>query len=129
MEQELEQKLLDFMVRPNHNHATFCTDLIEIVRTHDGAAAKTKGLTAIEKMDALYNSEINVSISYMWDGGYDVKIGTEYSGFEDQDCCIYGFENAVNAAWDMAKKLYPQAQAFHNPNTKPWTEDMRRPAP
>lgn len=85
----------------------------------------TQELNAIQKMDALYNSEINVSISYMWDGGYDVKIGDSYSGFKDSDGCIYGFENAVNAAWEMAKKLYPQATAFHNPNPIPWTPEMR----
>lgn len=30
----------------------------------------------------LYDSEINVSISTMWDGGYDLKLGDEMNGFD-----------------------------------------------
>lgn len=32
-------------------------------------------------MQRLYDSEINVSISSMWDGGWDVKLGDEMNGF------------------------------------------------
>lgn len=32
-------------------------------------------------MQALYDSEINVEISSVWDGGFDVKIGDTLNGF------------------------------------------------
>jgi hypothetical protein len=33
-------------------------------------------------IQALYDSEINCSISSFWDGGFMVKLGDEYNGFE-----------------------------------------------
>ena len=35
-------------------------------------------------LQALYDAEINVSISWMWDGGFEVKIGDTFSGFSHQ---------------------------------------------
>lgn len=32
-------------------------------------------------MQDLYHSEINASISWLWDGGFDVKLGDEMNGF------------------------------------------------
>lgn len=29
----------------------------------------------------LYHSEINFSVSTVWDGGFDVKLGDEFNGF------------------------------------------------
>lgn len=34
-----------------------------------------------EALARLYRSEINVSISTFWDGGWDVKLGDEMNGF------------------------------------------------
>jgi hypothetical protein len=38
-------------------------------------------------IDALYESEINCSVSTFWDGGFDVKLGDEMNGFVlDTNC-------------------------------------------
>jgi hypothetical protein len=34
-----------------------------------------------EILQALYDSEINASISWLWDGGIDVKLGDELNGY------------------------------------------------
>jgi hypothetical protein len=33
-------------------------------------------------LDDLYASEINVEISWLWDGGIDVKLGDELNGYK-----------------------------------------------
>lgn len=33
------------------------------------------------ELQRIYNSEINVSISWLWDGGIDVRLGDALSGF------------------------------------------------
>ena len=35
-----------------------------------------------EILSALYESEINASISWLWDGGIDVMLGDELSGLQ-----------------------------------------------
>lgn len=37
-----------------------------------------------ELIQALYSSEINVSISSFWDGGWDVKVGDIRNGFKSE---------------------------------------------
>jgi hypothetical protein len=34
-----------------------------------------------DELQKIYDSEINVSISWMWDAGIDVKLGGEMNGF------------------------------------------------
>jgi len=38
-------------------------------------------------LQALYDAEINVSISWMWDGGFDVRIGDAWAGFSAEAKC------------------------------------------
>lgn len=67
-------------------------------------------------MQALYASEINVSISCFWDGGWDVKLGDEMNGFKAERT----FENSEldsAGAWLVreAKRAFPDsvfAKAF-----------------
>jgi hypothetical protein len=35
-----------------------------------------------EILSALYESEINASISWLWDGGIDVQLGDELNGYD-----------------------------------------------
>jgi hypothetical protein len=35
----------------------------------------------MDELQKIYDSEINVSFSWLWDGGIDVKLGDEMNGF------------------------------------------------
>jgi hypothetical protein len=35
-----------------------------------------------EILGALYKSEINASISWLWDGGIEVQLGDEWNGYK-----------------------------------------------
>jgi hypothetical protein len=61
-----------------------------------------------EILQALYDSEINVSISWLWDGGIDVALGDELNGY-DADGQVSTVAEA--AAWlrDQACKHYPDS--------------------
>src|SRR3954462_6295022 len=49
------------------------------VRSHNGGA----GLTA--ELQKIYDSEINIRISWLWDGGIDVWLGDEMNGYVAQE--------------------------------------------
>ncbi len=36
----------------------------------------------MDELQRIYDSEINVSISWLWDGGIDVKLGDEMNGYD-----------------------------------------------
>jgi hypothetical protein len=38
-------------------------------------------LSLEKELQKIYDSEINVSISWFWDGGIDVKLGDEMNGY------------------------------------------------
>jgi hypothetical protein len=68
-----------------------------------------KPMSALEEiLSALYESEINASISWLWDGGIDVALGDELNGYdaEGQVSTI-----AEAAAWlrDQACRHYPDS--------------------
>ncbi len=46
-------------------------------------------------IDALYESEINCSVSTFWDGGISVKLGDEMNGFVAEKECATFFEAAA----------------------------------
>ncbi len=60
-------------------------------------------------MQDLYDSEINCSISTFWDGGFDVKIGDDMNGFQEEATVQRYFEAE---AWlkDTAIRLMPDSQ-------------------
>jgi hypothetical protein len=41
-----------------------------------------KPMNLEELLQALYDSEINASISWLWDGGIEVALGDELNGYE-----------------------------------------------
>src|SRR5260370_42326310 len=36
----------------------------------------------MDELQRIYDSEMNVSISWLWDGGIDVKLGDEMNGYD-----------------------------------------------
>ena len=52
-----------------------CEQFIGTILPADGPSLETV-------LARLYRSEINVSISTFWDGGWDVKLGDDMNGFE-----------------------------------------------
>src|SRR4051812_34752451 len=46
------------------------------------ASAKMEGMPDLSvELQRIYDSEINVRISWFWDGGIDVRLGDEVNGF------------------------------------------------
>jgi len=44
-----------------------------------------KELSAVTILNMLYRSEINIHISTLWDGRYDVKLGDSMNGYQAED--------------------------------------------
>jgi len=40
--------------------------------------------TLEEELQKIYDSEINLSLSWLWDGGFDLKLGDEMNGFVEE---------------------------------------------
>ena len=40
--------------------------------------------TLEQELQKIYDSEINSSISWMWDAGFDLKLGDEFGGFVEE---------------------------------------------
>jgi hypothetical protein len=61
-----------------------------------------------EILGALYESEINASISWLWDGGIDVELGDPLNGY-DAEGKVSTLAEA--AAWlrDQACRHYPDS--------------------
>jgi len=65
-------------------------------------------MTLDEVLDRLYASEINYSLSCLWDGGIDVKLGDRLNGFAAET----NVKNAAEAAaWldHTARERYPES--------------------
>jgi hypothetical protein len=46
-------------------------------------------------IQALYDSEINCSITTFWDGGFTVRLGDEMNGFVAEQTCATASESAI----------------------------------
>ena len=57
-------------------------------------------------MGMLYRSEINIHISTLWDGRYDVKLGDEHNGFVAEDN-VKTFSACVNFLDIQAQIHFP----------------------
>jgi hypothetical protein len=68
-------------------------------------------MTLDEVLDRLYESEINVSISWIWDGGFELKLGDKLNGFDAESRTTIK-TSAEAAAWldQTARRLYPQSE-------------------
>jgi hypothetical protein len=61
-----------------------------------------------EILAALYKSEINVSISWFWDGGIDVKLGDPLNGYGAEDQ-VLTLNEAADWLRENAVRLYPDS--------------------
>ena len=59
-----------------------------------------------EKLQALYDAEINFKIECFWDGGFDVKSGDDMNGIKAEDN-FRRLEDAVSFLENEARKIYP----------------------
>jgi hypothetical protein len=85
-------------------------------------------------MQHIYDSEINVSVSSFWDGGFEWKIGDDMNGFkaegvaEDWDSTVYEMAEAISlrypdsvfaAWWKTARETYWPRPLPPPPGAKP----------
>jgi len=56
----------------------------------------------------IYDSEINVQISWLWDGGIDVRLGDEMNGFEAEEN-VRSFSEIVPWLQEAIAHFYPQS--------------------
>lgn len=62
-------------------------------------------LTASEKIEAVYNMEINAGISWFWDSGFVVSLGDSVNGYDAQTD-FDTFEKAVDWLYlEAVKKI------------------------
>src|ERR1700760_4564348 len=68
-----------------------------------------------DKLQQIYDSEINVRISWLWDGGIDVRLGDEMNG--------YLAEENVSSKADIVPWLQESIPHFYprSRTRKPWT--------
>ena len=59
---------------------------------------------------ALYASEINVSVSSFWDGGWRVKLGDDWNGFDaEKEFRNDALDEAASWLVEQALALYPDS--------------------
>jgi len=73
-----------------------------------------------EILRALYDSEINASISWLWDGGIDVQLGDELNG-----CKAEGKVSIAGAQVALAPAAQRSVLSNDHPN-RPWPTRHRR---
>jgi hypothetical protein len=100
---EVKQHQSDIGVATNGRATTFDWDTME------GASRKDKPMMYLEDiLQALYDSEINASISWLWDGGIDVKLGDELTGY-DAEGQVSTFAEATAWFRGQACRHYPDS--------------------
>jgi hypothetical protein len=57
----------------------------------------------------LYDSEINATISWVWDGGFDLAIGDQYNGIREAGN-VDTTEEAAHWFVEHGKRLWPNSQ-------------------
>jgi hypothetical protein len=62
-----------------------------------------------EILRALYESEINALISWVWDGGINVELGDPLNGYDANDK-VSTFAEATAWLRDQACKYYPDSE-------------------
>lgn len=46
-----------------------------------------RGVTGVEKLQAIYDAERNIQISWFWDSGIHIKIGDDINGWKCETVC------------------------------------------
>ena len=61
-----------------------------------------------DELQRIYDSEINIRISWLWDGGIDVWIGDDLSGYRAQDT-VASVADIVEWLQDAIAHFYPKS--------------------
>ena len=65
--------------------------------------------TLEQELLKIYDSEINLSISWMWDAGFDLKLGDEFGGFVEEGQ-VRSVGNVLPWFQEAIAKHYPTSQ-------------------
>jgi hypothetical protein len=65
--------------------------------------------TLEEELQKIYDSEINISISSMWDAGFDLKLGGELGGFVEEGQ-VRSVADILPWLQEAIAKHYPESQ-------------------
>lgn len=71
----------------------------------------THGEMILDKLQKLYDSEINCKIEWFWDTGVEWYLGDEMNGWK-KDGRVDTVTEAIDALWNAAKEKYPNAECF-----------------
>lgn len=63
------------------------------------------------RLQKLYQAEINGSIEWFFDGIITVKLGDDINGFKAQET-FSEFDDALHWLWTEAKKQYPNCELW-----------------
>lgn len=82
-------------------------------RVHTNQCRKLikKEKTPTEKLQALYDSEINFRVECFWDDGFEWSLGDECNGYVITRMA-QKFADFINDLWAYAKFTYPDAKCF-----------------
>lgn len=72
-------------------------------------------MTPAEKLQALYDSEINFEISCFYDMGFLIKLGDTLNGHQAQaghQDYLATVDEASDLLWRLAQVYYPKAKCF-----------------
>jgi len=67
-----------------------------------------------QELKKLYDSEINVSITSFWDGGWRVALGDELNGFKRPNWDTCELHEIVDALQKLALEYYPDSTYSKN---------------
>ena len=76
--------------------------------------------TLEQELQKIYDSEINLSISWMWDAGFDLKLGDEFGGF-----VVEGQVRRVAIYFPGSKKQSRNAIPLPSITSRDWAERLQ----
>lgn len=86
-----------------------CVNCIEEI--DDTNLETRRGTTTENRLQRLYQSEINGSISWFFDGLVTVKLGDDMNGIKDEHT-FNTIAEAVDWLWAIAKEAYPDCELW-----------------
>lgn len=79
-------------------------------KSQKSSKSNHKPFEGLELIKVLYRYEINASISWFYDGGFNFQLGDDYNGREPQSCGYKSIDECIAALWEAAKKKYPKIE-------------------
>ena len=62
----------------------------------------------MERLQAIYDNEINISIDWFWDSGMVIKIGDDGNGYEDENT-FWNIYEGLDWLFKRIVELYPDS--------------------